>query len=77
MKNSGIPWIGDIPKDWGINLLSSLFDEHKQKNKDLAETNLLSLSYGRIVTRIDPYHRFRCQIITHVYIPLQIISNLR
>ena len=51
MKNSGIPWIGDIPKDWGINLLSSLFDEHKQKNKDLAETNLLSLSYGRIIRK--------------------------
>lgn len=51
MKYSGIPWIGEIPKDWSINLLSSLFDEHKQKNKDLSETNLLSLSYGKIIRK--------------------------
>ena len=51
MKYSGIPWIGEIPKDWSINLLSSLFDEHKQKNKDLSETNLLSLSYGKIIKK--------------------------
>lgn len=51
MKDSGIPWIGEIPKEWQVNMLSSLFDEHKQKNKDLAETNLLSLSYGKIVRK--------------------------
>ena len=51
MRNSGIPWIGDIPKGWCVNLLSSLFDEHKQKNKGLVETNLLSLSYGKIIRK--------------------------
>ena len=51
MVNSGIPWIGDIPKGWCVNLLSSLFDEHKQKNKGLVETNLLSLSYGKIIRK--------------------------
>ena len=51
LKDSAIPWIGDIPKGWGVNLLSSLFDEHKQKNKGLVETNLLSLSYGKIVRK--------------------------
>ena len=51
MRDSGIPWIGEIPKEWQVNMLSSLFDEHKQKNKDLAETNLLSLSYGKIVRK--------------------------
>ncbi len=51
MKDSGIPWTGEIPKGWQVNMLSSLFDEHKQKNKDLAETNLLSLSYGKIVRK--------------------------
>ena len=51
IKDSGIPWIGEIPKEWQVNMLSSLFDEHKQKNKDLAETNLLSLSYGKIVRK--------------------------
>lgn len=51
MKHSGIPWIGEIPKDWNVNLLSLLFYEHKQKNVDLTETNLLSLSYGKIVRK--------------------------
>ena len=51
MKDSGIPWIGEIPETWNVNMLSSLFDEHKQKNKDLSETNLLSLSYGKIIRK--------------------------
>lgn len=51
MKDSGIEWIGEIPKDWNVNLLSLLFYEHKQKNVDLTETNLLSLSYGKIVRK--------------------------
>lgn len=51
MKHSGIPWIGEIPKEWNVNLLSLLFYEHKQKNVDLTETNLLSLSYGKIVRK--------------------------
>ncbi len=51
MKDSGIPWIGEIPEGWKVNMLSSLFDEHKQKNKDLSESNLLSLSYGKIVRK--------------------------
>lgn len=51
MKDSGIPWIVEIPETWNVNMLSSLFDEHKQKNKDLSETNLLSLSYGKIIRK--------------------------
>lgn len=51
MKHSGIEWIGEIPKGWKISLLSSLFVEHKQKNKELTENNLLSLSYGSIVRK--------------------------
>ena len=51
MKDSGIEWIGEIPEHWEVNLLSTLFDEHKQKNIQLQETNLLSLSYGKIVRK--------------------------
>lgn len=51
MKNSGIPWIGEIPVEWKISLLSSLFVEHKHKNEGLKETNLLSLSYGSIIRK--------------------------
>ncbi len=48
MKNSGVGWIQEIPCTWGIHVLFQLADQVKNKNKDLAEKNLLSLSYGKI-----------------------------
>lgn len=48
MKNSGVGWIQDIPTGWGVRVLFQLADQVKNKNKDLAEKNLLSLSYGKI-----------------------------
>jgi len=47
-KDSGIAWIGEIPKHWEVCKLSTLFFQHKQKNNDTKESNLLSLSYGNI-----------------------------
>lgn len=51
MKNSGIEWVGLIPYDWRVVLLSSIFHQHQEKNAGLHETNLLSLSYGRIIKK--------------------------
>lgn len=48
LKPSGIEWIGDIPDDWEVRKLLSIFKEHKDRNKNLEEQNLLSLSYGKI-----------------------------
>ena len=48
MKNSGVKWIGDIPADWEINNVFQIFTQVKNKNSDLQEQNLLSLSYGKI-----------------------------
>ena len=48
MKNSGVSWIQDVPSNWGIRVLFQLAEQVKNKNKDLAEQNLLSLSYGKI-----------------------------
>ena len=50
-KDSGIEWIGQIPKEWEVCLTSMLFHEHKEKNSGLKETNLLSLSYGAIIRK--------------------------
>lgn len=47
-KNSGSEWLGDIPASWPMALLSQIVTQVKNKNSDLAEKNLLSLSYGRI-----------------------------
>lgn len=44
-------WLSQIPSHWQTAFLSSLFDEHKQKNTGMINTNLLSLSYGRIIKK--------------------------
>ncbi len=48
MKDSGIPWIGEIPSPWRLYQTSTIFHEHKEKNVGVKENNLLSLSYGKI-----------------------------
>lgn len=48
MKPSGIDWIGEIPENWKINMAFQIFSQVKNKNVGLIETNLLSLSYGKI-----------------------------
>ena len=48
MKNSGVNWILDIPATWGVRVLFQLVEQVKNKNKNLSEQNLLSLSYGKI-----------------------------
>ena len=51
MKDSGIEWVGDIPATWKTNTVFQLFTQVKNKNTDLQEQNLLSLSYGKIKRR--------------------------
>ena len=48
MKDSGVEWIGRIPDNWSARMLFQIFSEVKNKNEGLIETNLLSLSYGKI-----------------------------
>ena len=50
-KESGIPWIGNIPEHWEVRLLSQLSQEYFVSNKDIKHQNLLSLSYGRIIQK--------------------------
>lgn len=51
MKDSGIEWIGEVPKEWEIHPVYFYFGERKEKNSALKENNLLSLSYGNIVEK--------------------------
>ena len=51
MKYSGVEWIGEIPEHWEVLQLSSLVTERKHKNTNMQETNLLSLSYGKIIRK--------------------------
>ncbi|MFJ6133525.1 restriction endonuclease subunit S [Janibacter terrae] len=50
-RSSDIPWIGEVPSTWRTVPLFSVLKETKLKNSGLVETNLLSLSYGRIVRK--------------------------
>lgn len=51
MKDSGVEWIGEIPKDWEVHPVYAYFEEGKTKNYRMQEQNLLSLSYGRIIRK--------------------------
>lgn len=48
IKDSGIEWIGSVPSHWRVHTLYQLVTQVKEKNSNLQEKNLLSLSYGKI-----------------------------
>ncbi len=50
-KDSGIEWVGDIPKHWNVKPVFAVCSEKEVKNSLGEESNVLSLSYGRIVPR--------------------------
>lgn len=51
MSASKTPWISEYPVDWKQIPLHALFEEHKNKNRNGEEQNLLSLSYGKIIRK--------------------------
>ena len=50
-KLSSISWVKNIPYNWNEEMLIQVAEEQKIKNVGLAETNLLSLSYGKIIEK--------------------------
>jgi|BioPla2DNA2_1021312.scaffolds.fasta_scaffold09531_3 type I restriction enzyme S subunit len=50
-KLSSISWVKNIPYNWSEETLIQVAEEQKIKNVGLAETNLLSLSYGKIIEK--------------------------
>lgn len=51
MKDSGIEYVGKIPKDWIMHPVYYYFGERKNRNVLGKEQNLLSLSYGNIIRK--------------------------
>lgn len=51
MKDSGVEWIGEIPESWATEQIGWRADQTKCKNDGMIETNLLSLSYGKVKRR--------------------------
>lgn len=50
-KDSGVSWLGDVPNHWDVQPLYGSVVERLESNKGMIENNLLSLSYGRIVSK--------------------------
>lgn len=51
LKPSGIEWLGDIPEHWKLLPGKACFREKKNINKGNLTSQVLSLSYGKIVVR--------------------------
>ena len=51
MKDSGIPWVGEIPTKWAVLPIYCVYGERKRKNVFGTEQNLLSLSYGKVIRK--------------------------
>ena len=49
--DSGIDWLGKIPKHWILKPLFTLMKERNERNIGNKEQNILSLSYGKIIRR--------------------------
>lgn len=47
MKDSGIEWIGKIPKNWQIKRLKNVLYERKENNNPIKTNNILSLTNDR------------------------------
>ncbi|OAV72016.1 hypothetical protein Barb4_00212 [Bacteroidales bacterium Barb4] len=50
-KSSNIPWIGGVPEHWEMRYLSQICKEQLMRNTGNIETNVLSLSHGKIIQK--------------------------
>ena len=51
LKDSGIPWIGEIPKDWTIELIGNQVKEVNNPNTNGLEDNALQFKMGSIISK--------------------------
>lgn len=47
MKDSGILWIGDIPKEWDVKPIKALLEERKENNNPIKTDRILSLTNAK------------------------------
>ena len=51
MKDSGVPWLGQVPVHWQVLPALAVYRQRQVKNTGLIEKTVLSLSYGRIIVK--------------------------
>ncbi len=55
-RSAGIEWLEEIPSHWDVSPLFLVSKENDARNHQQVESNVLSLSYGRIVRRDVSLH---------------------
>ena len=50
-KESGLPWLGQLPVHWDVRPTFGAFVSNRVRNHGMRENTVLSLSYGRIVIK--------------------------
>lgn len=50
-KDSGIEWIGQIPREWRVELIGNNIKEISDKNEDSSEDNALQFKMGSIIPK--------------------------
>ena len=65
MKDSGISWVGEIPKEWRCLPIRALFTENRNKNFLGKETKALQFKYGTIIPKknFDPEENYVAETI--------------
>ena len=69
MKDSGIEWIGEIPKEWEIRNIRNLFSFGKGLNitkENLKEHGVAVISYGQIHSKLNPFYKIADDLIRFV-----------
>ena len=51
MKDSGIPWIGQIPAHWEVKRIATRFHSHIENNNDFEFKHAFKFNYGAIVPK--------------------------
>jgi len=51
LKDSGVPWLGQVPAHWSIMPGLAVYKPRLLKNTGMRESRVLSLSYGRITVK--------------------------
>jgi len=49
-KDSGVPWLGDVPEHWEIKALRTILKQRNEKNDPIKTEQILSLSIAHGVT---------------------------
>jgi len=69
MKDSGVEWIGEIPKEWEIRNIRNLFSFGKGLNitkENLKEHGVAVISYGQIHSKLNPFYKIADDLIRFV-----------